>query len=431
MRIQIIVFSLCMLFSFTLSAAKLKGIEIRQDSGKASLLFNLDKAINHKIFTLTNPDRVVVDLENTELAFDLYKLNLNSNLITRVRSGYRNKYTLRLVFEVADKVMLDAKPWNTLTKNRSGFSLNISANHLGLMAKSIKTAPPLSTLPINKQVKKPLRDVIVVLDPGHGGKDPGAIGPRHTAEKNVTLAIATKLKQIINKQPGMRAVLTRTGDYYVGLRERLAIARKYNGDVFISIHADAFINRDSSGASVFALSQRGATSEAARWLAEKENYSELGGVNLADLDDQSGLVRTVLIDLSQTATIGASLHMGEKVLRNLNTLTKLHNNKVEQARFMVLKSPDIPSILIETGFITNPREERNLTSAYYQTRLTQSIFQGLKGYFWEYPPHGTHIEVLVNSKMRFTLDNKLSKSIANQHISTVALDPSKSWSKKT
>ncbi|STX52540.1 N-acetylmuramoyl-L-alanine amidase [Legionella busanensis] len=423
MRIQIIVFSLCMLFNLVLNAAKLKGIEIKQDLGKASLLFNLDKAINHKIFTLTNPDRVVVDLENTELAFDLHKLNLNKNLVTRVRSGYQNKHTLRLVFEVANKVMLETKPWNTLSRNRNGFSLNISTNHLDLLTKSIKNVPPLSPLPI-KQVRKPLRDVIVVLDPGHGGKDPGAIGPRRTAEKNVTLSIATKLKQIIDKQPGMRAVLTRTGDYYVGLRERLAIARKYNGDVFISIHADAFINRDSNGASVFALSQRGATSEAARWLAEKENYSELGGVNLAGLDDQSGLVRTVLIDLSQTATIGASLHMGEKVLRNLNTLTKLHNNKVEQARFMVLKSPDIPSILIETGFITNPREERNLTSTYYQTRLTQSIFQGLRGYFWEYPPHGTHIEALVNSKMRFTLgsvDNKLPKSIANHHSSTVAL----------
>ncbi|WP_419419309.1 N-acetylmuramoyl-L-alanine amidase [Legionella sp. D16C41] len=421
MKIRILVFSLCMCFSLNLIAAKLKAIEIKQESGRASLLFNLDKAINHKIFTLTNPDRIVVDLENTELAFDLRKLKLNSNLITRIRSGYQNKHTLRLVFEVADKVMLDAKPWSVLSKMRNVFSLNISANHVQIVAKPGKSLASLSPLPI-KQVKKPLRDVIVVLDPGHGGKDPGAIGPKHTAEKNVTLAIATKLKQTIDKQPGMHAVLTRTGDYYVGLRERLAIARKHNGDVFVSIHADAFINRDSSGASVFALSQRGATSEAARWLAEKENYSELGGVNLADLDDQSGLVRTVLIDLSQTATIGASLHMGEKVLRNLNTLTKLHNNKVEQARFMVLKSPDIPSILIETGFITNPREEGNLTSARYQARLTQSIFQGLRGYFWEYPPHGTHIEALVNSKRRFTLnDNKLTKSIANQHAATVAL----------
>ena len=172
----------------------------------------------------------------------------------------------------------------------------------------------------------------------------------------------------------MRAVLTRNGDYYIGLRERMYIARKDNADIFVAIHADAFNNPDSNGASVFALSARGATSEAARWLAEKENYSELGGVNLRGLDDANGVIRTVLIDLSQTATIGASLQMGSRVLRQLDTITRLHNAKVEQARFMVLKSPDIPSILIETGFISNPREERNLTNPAYQTRLTQAIF---------------------------------------------------------
>ncbi|STX29853.1 N-acetylmuramoyl-L-alanine amidase [Legionella beliardensis] len=426
MKIRIIGLILFMLISLNLTAAKLRAIQIKQESGQASLLFSLDKAAAHKIFTLTNPNRVVVDFENTSLAFDLRKLHLNSNLITRVRSG-QNKHTLRLVFEVADKVMLHPKSLSASSKARAVFSLDILANHIQLVTKSPHAE--LSSLPLPiKQVKKTLRDVIVVLDPGHGGKDPGAIGPRRTAEKNVTLAIASKLKQIIDKQPGMRAVLTRQGDYYVGLRERLAIARKYNGDVFISIHADAFINRNSSGASVFALSQRGATSEAARWLAEKENYSELGGVNLADLDDQSGLVRTVLIDLSQTATIGASLHMGEKVLRNLNTLTKLHNTKVEQARFMVLKSPDIPSILIETGFISNPREESNLTSSQYQMRLTQSIFQGLKNYFWEYPPHGTRIEALINNKTRLA-HNKLPKHVVNQRIATIA-KPNKQALKK-
>jgi N-acetylmuramoyl-L-alanine amidase len=405
-RIACLVFLI--LLSFQLSAAKLRSIKITQNAGKTSLFFNLDHAIIHKVFTLTNPDRVVVDLESTDLAFNLNQLHLNNALIKRVRSGHPNPHTLRLVFEVTDAVMLR----NHQSGLKQAFSLDISANHTPYSSIPIKKSKSkaVSMTPVKRLPPKSLRDVIVVLDPGHGGKDPGAIGPRRVAEKNVTLAIASRLKQIIDRQPGMRAVLTRRGDYYVGLRERLKIARKYSGDVFISIHADAFINQQSNGASVFALSQRGATSEAARWLAEKENYSELGGVNLRGLDDQSGLVRTVLIDLSQTATIGASLHMGEGVLRNLDTMTKLHNRKVEQARFMVLKSPDIPSILIETGFISNPREEKNLSSVAYQTRLTQAIFQGLKHYFWEYPPHGSRVEALATSPSRSLKPGAKSRS---------------------
>jgi len=224
----------------------------------------------------------------------------------------------------------------------------------------------------------------VVLDPGHGGKDPGAIGPLHHAEKNLVLSLARYLKQIIDRQPGMRAVLTRTGDYYLGLRQRMHIARKYHADVFISIHADAFMNPHSTGASVFALSERGATSEAARWLAEQENYSELGGINLAAMHDK--ILRTVLIDLSQTVTIAASLKMARKVLQHLNTVTKLHTRRIEQAQFAVLKSPDIPSILIETGFITNPQEEKHLLQSHYQIKLAQAIVAGLKQYFRENPP---------------------------------------------
>lgn len=248
---------------------------------------------------------------------------------------------------------------------------------------------------INHAPPRSLRDVIVVIDAGHGGKDPGAAGPRQNVEKRVVLNIALKLKQLIDKQPGMRAVMTRRGDYYVGLRERLNIARKANADIFVSIHADAFNNRNSNGASVYALSPSGATSEAARWLAEKENYSELGGVDLSGLDDRNGMIRTVLLDLSQTATINAGLQIGDKILQNLNQMTTLHHNKVEQARFVVLKSPDIPSVLVETGFISNPREEFNLTSPAYQDRLSAAIFQGVKRYFWDSPPHGTRIEAML------------------------------------
>ena len=390
MNLRIVWLCLFLLTSLTLEAARLQSIEVKQSAGKTSLFFSLDGAIVHKVFMLTNPNRVIVDFEKTDLSFNLKQLRLNSNLIKLVRSGHPNPKTLRLVFEVTDPVMLHSNPGKPSPSSRHAFSLDLSANHkpqaISLIKEKIVQASSIQRAPQYSR-----KNVVVVLDPGHGGKDPGAIGPRRSAEKNVTLAIAVKLKKLIDSQPGMKAVLTRNGDYYVGLRERLKIARKYNGDVFISIHADAFINQQSNGASVFALSQRGATSEAARWLAEKENYSELGGVNLRGLDDQSGLVRTVLIDLSQTATIAASLNMGEGVLRGLKTITSLHNHKVEQARFMVLKSPDIPSILIETGFISNPREESNLTNPGYQARMSQSIFQGLKQYFWDYPPHGPQV----------------------------------------
>jgi N-acetylmuramoyl-L-alanine amidase len=423
MSIRTFCFGLLMACCSTLMAAKLLSVDIKQESGHPSVLFKLDSAVAHRVFTLTNPNRVVIDFEDTNLAVNLNHVNLGSQLIKYIRSGHPNPKTLRLVFEVSQVVQTTTNPLKSAAA-KHGFTVDLSAHggqavKLSTPAKNVPVAK--SAQPIKLALSQPvsvrhapsqnLRDVIVVLDAGHGGKDPGASGPRNAIEKDVTLAIALKLKQIIDKQPGMRAVLTRKGDYYIGLRERLTIARKYNADVFVSIHADAFINQQSNGASVFALSQSGATSEAARWLAEKENYSELGGVNLANLDDQSGLVRTVLIDLSQTATIGSSLHMGDRVLRNLDAITTLHNNKVEQARFMVLKSPDIPSILIETGFISNPREEKNLTSAAYQTKLTQAIFQGLKRYFWDYPPHGTRVEMLASGG-----NNMIQTQKANIHL---------------
>lgn len=414
-------FFLFMSLGFHVHSAKINSIEIQENAGKTSLLFRLDQPIKHKVFTLTNPDRVVVDFESANVQFKSSSVHSSNKLIKSIRSGRPNPNTLRLVFDVTDSVMLQTRSAGA-TAVKNAFYLDLSARLIkpGVIKKSEKT--PLKPKPLVQVPPTRIRDVIVILDPGHGGKDPGAIGPRRTAEKNVTLAIAYKLKQIIDKQPGMRAILTRKSDYYVGLRERLGIARKNNGDVFISIHADAFINRQSNGVSVFALSQRGATSEAARWLAEKENYSELGGVNLRNLDDQSGLVRTVLIDLSQTATIAASLHMGETVLHHLDAMTNLHNHKVEQARFMVLKSPDIPSILIETGFISNPREEQNLSNARYQARLTQSIFEGLKQYFWEYPPHGTRIELMQNKQAHIVHAGDTLPEIASQyHVSVAAI----------
>ncbi|MBX9587507.1 MAG: N-acetylmuramoyl-L-alanine amidase [Gammaproteobacteria bacterium] len=231
------------------------------------------------------------------------------------------------------------------------------------------------------------RDVVVVIDPGHGGKDPGARGATGTQEKDVVLAIAKRLQAQINRQPGFRAVLTRNSDYFLSLRNRLALARKYRGDMFIAIHADAHDHVNACGVGVYALSQRGATSEAARWLAQQENQSELvGGVDLTDKDQ---VLKSVLLDLSQTQSITASLQMGSVLLDNLGQFAQLHHNRVEQAAFVVLKSPDIPSLLIETGFISNSAEEHRLRTPYYQDRIATALLSGIKNYFVNHPPRGS------------------------------------------
>ncbi len=376
-------------------AAQLTHIAVLNQHNELSLGFALTGKDAHQVFILHHPERVVVDLNQTSTLVNVSSLVRSTSLIQRARVGHPRPQLLRLVFELKQPVSIKTSPWS------KGWRLTMTPQTGHRLAKAPIYSKPHAPV-VRRQAslihapRSVNRDVIVVLDPGHGGKDPGAIGVKRTREKQVVLAIAKKLKTLIDRQPGMRAVLTRDGDYYIGLRERMTIARRHNADLFIAIHADAFDDHHSHGASVFALSQRGATSEAARWLAAKENYSELGGVNLSGLDDRNGVIRSVLIDLSQTATIGASLRLGHKVLQGLSNITSLHSHKVEQARFMVLKSPDIPSLLIETGFISNPQEEMNLNHPGYQTRLCQAIVGGIKQYFWEFPPHGSKIEKMAN-----------------------------------
>ncbi|MCH9756177.1 MAG: N-acetylmuramoyl-L-alanine amidase [Gammaproteobacteria bacterium] len=368
-----------LLFSSLGFTSSLSSVTLEESSDRILVRCKLSGGFKYNTFILSDPDRVILDFRGVKQDMRHETRTGKSVYFSKLRFGHPRPGTLRLVFDMTRSMkVVNAKTVGGQGKKELLLELKPRGAH----------APP-----------KVLRDVVVVLDPGHGGKDPGAIGARKSTEKNVVLAIAKKLKQRIDKQPGMRAVLTREGDYYVGLRERLDIARKHNADVFVSMHADAFVHPHSKGASVFALSQRGATSEAARWLAEKENYSELGGVNLSGLDDQNDLIRTVLIDLSQTATTTASLQMGSQVLRRLDHVTSLHSHAVEQARFIVLKSPDIPSILVEMGFISNPQEEKNLNSSKYQARLTNAIFEGLRTYFWNHPPHGTRLEAMSNTHL--------------------------------
>ena len=451
MSIRIPFLLFLILISSDLLAAKLESMVIQDESKKSVVRFTLSAMCEHKLFILSNPFRIVVDLKGASTRIDVHNLAKNHSLIAKVRSGHPNPDTLRVVFDMKEPSDAKFTHWQPGNAKQSGFELDITQRSLAThpvshpvshtvqssleqsmkeikptKIESLKTVKPKVVKETPIQVKhapsKSLRDVIIVIDPGHGGKDPGAIGPGRVAEKNVVWAIANQLRLLINKQPGMKAILTRHGDYYVGLRERLNIARHYNADIFISVHADAFINQHSNGASVFALSQTGATSEAARWLAEKENYSELGGVNLSSLDDQNGVIRTVLLDLSQTATISSSLHIGSQVLRHMDKITSLHNSAVEQARFVVLKSPDIPSILIETGFITNPREARNLSNPYYQKQLSEAIFAGLKSYFVDYPPHGTRLGSNGVSKLHIVKRGETLAQIATRyHVSQDAL----------
>jgi N-acetylmuramoyl-L-alanine amidase len=390
---------LLLLFSSLGWTTQLNAIVIDETPEHILVRAQLSGAFRYHTFVLSNPNRVVLDFSGVQKSMQHEQRKGQSHIFSKLRFGMPKPRTLRLVFDM-NQAMQVVRTTPVMVKGQYELLME-------LKPKSNATLPTVLSRP-----PKSLRDVVIVLDPGHGGKDPGAIGAHKSREKQLVLAIAKKLKQQIDKQPGMRAVLTRTGDYYVGLRERLDIARKHDADIFVSIHADAFIHARAKGVSVFALSQRGATSEAARWLAEKENNSELGGVNLSGLEDQNDLIRTVLIDLSQTATTTASLQMGSQVLKRLGHVTTLHSQGVEQARFVVLKSPDIPSILVEMGFISNPREEKDLGDPKYQLRLTQAIFKGLKSYFWNHPPHGTHLEAMANAELHVVRqDDLLSSSL--------------------
>ncbi len=427
MRIKKLALLLLLLLLTHISfAGNLTGAQViaGNNTQKSQLILQLTSPFKYHYFFLNSPDRLVVDFDNTGIKDlnDIFsKTHLGQLPIRSVRTSVSAAKTLRVVFDL-NYGLYNKRPLNALVhlsqlaaSGNQPWRLNITFEPMNQTALSAvqKTAPKLLPNPVFKPViKAPVKVtppqktsaptqnakakvkpkmVIIVIDPGHGGKDPGAHGNRyHTLEKNVVLGISRQLQYLINQQKGMHAVLTRSGDYFVDLRQRLKIARKNSADLFVSIHADAFNDSYSHGASVYALSQRGGTSEAARWLAAKENYSELGGVDLGDLDDTNGMVRSVLIDLSQTATIGASLDLGQGVLRNMGQMTRLHHRTVEQAQFVVLKSLDIPSILVETGFISNPQEEANLRDPKYQAQLARAILYGIQAYLKQHPSTGAY-----------------------------------------
>jgi N-acetylmuramoyl-L-alanine amidase len=373
----------CLLLDATVARAvgKVEILDFRlaQWGDSTRLVFDLNGPVEHGVFTLSKPERVVIDIQNVSLRTALPARLERVPVIKGIRNAPRDKDNLRVVLDLNESVR--PKSFLLPPEGAAGYRLVIDLVGSG--------QPVRQALPVTKRLPEtgPLRDVIIAIDAGHGGKDPGAIGKRGTYEKHVVLEIARELARQINRERGMKAVLIRDGDYYIGLRERITKARAQKADLFISIHADAYKNTEARGSSVYALSLRGASSEAAQWLANRENASELiGGVSLDDKDD---LVASVLLDLSQTATIQSSLDLGDEILREFKQHGQLHRDTVQQAGFMVLKSPDIPSILVETAFISNPEEERKLSNRQYQVKTAQAILSGVKRYFNRKAPPGT------------------------------------------
>ena len=344
------------------------------------VVFDVSGPLEHVLFSLDNPDRVVIDLRDARMKAQVGKPPHKDELVRNVRSAPRNRHDLRVVLDLRKPV----RPKSFLLAPNRNYGHRLVVDLYGL-----KAAP--STAPLRAKPERPrppvLRDVVIALDPGHGGEDPGAVGRRGTREKDVVFAVAKRLERLLKRQRGMRPVLIRRGDYYVGLRNRMELARKHRADLFVSIHADAFRDSRVYGSSVYVLSRNGASSEAAKWLADRENSADLaGGVSLDDKDD---LLASVLLDLSQTATLSASADVGGKVLGELEKLGKTHKKSVQRAGFMVLKSPDIPSILVEIAFISNPHEERKLRNASHQDRVARAILQGVMRYFERNAPPGT------------------------------------------
>ena len=342
---------------------------------------------DYKLVQLDHPDRVVLDVEDSAFAGGFHVPSVKG-LLRAIRSG-KNGDAARVVLDLAG----EAHPKTFLLKPAGQYGYRLVVDLYPPHA----PRPQMARTIENDIAQGKPRPVVIAVDAGHGGEDPGAHGPDGTLEKNVTLSVARDLANLINTQPGMRAVLTRTGDYFVPLKRRYEIARQNKADLFVSIHADAYTSSDARGSSVWVLSQRGKVSEAARWLADSENRADLiGGVSLDDKDDT---LASVLLDLSQGASIEASNAVAQRVLKALSQLGPTHRGYVERANFVVLRSPDVPSILVETAFITNPTEEQKLRDPDHRQQLAQAVLGGVRSYFESTPPPGTWFAALRSGRI--------------------------------
>ena len=369
--------ALVLMSARTVSAADVDAVRLWRAPDHTRVVLDLSGATNVSTLSLENPERFVVDLSQSRLSTSLTSLPLEGTPISRVRSGIRQGTDLRLVFDLSASVRTSVflLPPNDTTGHRVVIDL----------FDKTPTEEPKPVLSVESLEGR--RDIVIAIDPGHGGEDPGASGPGGLREKTVVLQIARRLENQLAKIPGFKPMLVRTGDYYVSLKNRRDKARALEADLFVSIHADAFREKSAHGASVYALSMRGATSTTAQYLADTENAADLvGGVELAEMDP---MLAGVLADLSMTGTLDASLNLGALILEQIDGVARLHKKRVEQAGFAVLKSPDVPSLLIETGFISNPGEAERLATPAYQDKMARAIRRGIQSWFARQPPPGT------------------------------------------
>lgn len=378
------------------AASRIEGLRIWPAPDHTRLVFDLSGPTQHRVFMLENPKRLVIDISQVRLSADLSRVNLDRTPISRIRHAARDNRDLRVVLDL-DR---DVQPRSFLLRPNEQYGDRLVVDLVMPEQARVERAPPREALPREE------RRIVIAIDPGHGGEDPGAIGPGGTLEKHVVWSISKQLERIISQDPAFEVVLTRTGDYYVGLRRRVELARKARADLFVSIHADAYRSPQPRGSSVYVLSQRGASSESARWLADSENRADLiGGVEgVLTLGDKDDTLAGVLVDLSMTATLSESMKAGSRVLTNMGQINRLHRRNVEQAGFVVLKSPDMPSMLVEAGFISNPQEERRLRDPSYQRQMGTQIAEAIKDYFRENPPPNTLLAASSNQgETRYTI----------------------------
>ncbi|MFJ5284519.1 N-acetylmuramoyl-L-alanine amidase [Pseudomonas sp. NPDC088429] len=384
--LNLILASAAFALPFSVSAAQIRNARLWRSAEKLRLVFDLSGPVRYKTFTLSAPERLIIDVSGANLSGDFSQLTLNGTVIRSIRSGPFGQGDTRIVLDLSNPVLLNS----FLLAPQDGQS-----HRLVLDLITAKTSPVTTTM-VPRETPNigahPKRDIIVVVDPGHGGKDPGAVGAKGEREKDVVLSIAQLLGKRLKKEKGFDVKLVRNDDFFVPLRKRVEIARQHKADMFISVHADAAPRLTASGASVYCLSEGGATSATARFMAQRENGADLlGATSLLNLKDKDPMLAGVILDMSMNATIAASLQLGNTVLGSLASITTLHQKRVEQAGFAVLKSPDVPSILVETGFISNVRDSQRLVTARHQQAVADGLFEGLQRYFEKNPPIDSYL----------------------------------------
>ena len=369
-------------------ATQIRNARLWRSDDKLRLVFDLSGPVQYKTFSLTSPDRLIIDLSGAGLSGDFSQLALKNSGITSIRSGHFGKSDTRIVLDLVEPMQLNS--FVLPPQEGQGHRLVLDLTNATRAPRQIAAEPAPLVAPVDKA--HPKRDIIVVVDPGHGGKDPGAIGSKGQREKDVVLSIAQLLAKRLKREKGFDVKLVRNDDFFVPLRKRVDIARQHKADMFISVHADAAPRLTASGASVYALSEGGATSATARFMAQRENGADLlGATTLLNLKDKDPMLAGVILDMSMNATIASSLQLGNSVLGSLQNITSLHQKRVEQAGFAVLKSPDVPSILVETGFISNARDAQRLVTARHQQAVADGLFEGLKRYFQKNPPMNSYM----------------------------------------